>query len=147
MLCISASFWVLAAPKSWLKHLFQFWNYWKRLKNGWKMFQPAFGCCKHPKAGWNTQQIPDWSGNQIPTISNFLFLVPSLAWLKQTTHCCDVVDVVVSSPSFSIDSESDNLAEVFASDDLAFAFGNLAAAGSRALASLWIRFLSWIIWK
>ena len=30
------------------------------IKKGWKMaekmFQPVFGCCKHPQAGWNTQQ-------------------------------------------------------------------------------------------
>ena len=29
----------------------------KGQKTAEKMFRPAFGCCKHPKAGRNTQQI------------------------------------------------------------------------------------------
>ena len=28
----------------------------KGQKTAEKMFRPAFGCCKHPKAGRNTQQ-------------------------------------------------------------------------------------------
>ena len=33
----------------------------KRLK---KMFWPAFGCCKHPKAGRNTQHLGVWIQNK-----------------------------------------------------------------------------------
>ena len=29
----------------------------KGQKTAEKMFRPVFGCCKHPKAGQNTQQI------------------------------------------------------------------------------------------
>ena len=41
---------------------FQLWNHWKRYeinKKVWKrlkkVVRPAFMCCKHLKAGWNTQ--------------------------------------------------------------------------------------------
>ena len=42
---------------------FQPWNHWKKglkstrkIENGWKkVVTPAFRCCNHLKAGWNTQ--------------------------------------------------------------------------------------------
>ena len=44
--------------------VYNWWINWKRFeinKKVWKwlkkVFQPAFGCAQHPKAGWNTQQI------------------------------------------------------------------------------------------
>ena len=58
--------------KNWKKNcsfsdVFQL-NHWKRFKmnkKGWKrlekVFWPAFRCCKHLKAGWNTQQTLVWA--------------------------------------------------------------------------------------
>ena len=52
----------------------------KWTKKGWKtaekMFQPDFRCCKHLKAGWNTQQ----------TIPGLAFIATvDLSGLKHTT--------------------------------------------------------------
>ena len=60
-----------------LKHAFLFFPIWgKMVENSWKkVVRPACRCCKHPKAGWNTQQMADkglWLNYNL--LKNVLFL-------------------------------------------------------------------------
>ena len=74
----------------------------KKVINSWKkVVQPAFGCCKHPKTGWNTQQtdcIPNLS-HLITTIKNKIvkfepFIFQRIAFWKRVTSLCVQVNLV-----------------------------------------------------
>ena len=58
VLCILTSFWVMCASKNWLKHFQMIKKGWKRPQ---KVFQPAFRCAQHLKAGWKgSTDKPAW---------------------------------------------------------------------------------------